>query len=62
MSKVVITYVPALDLRFVRRTVKLNPFYYPNTAVERVLQQRFVGDDGSERWIDVPEVDETGDT
>lgn len=41
-----ITYVPTLDLRFVTRTIKLNPLYYPNTteavriytAMEKVRQ------------------------
>lgn len=53
--KPAISYTPTMDLRFIQRLVKLNPFYQPNEAVARILQQRFVGSDGSERWIDVPE-------
>jgi hypothetical protein len=58
VSTDVINYSPTMDLRFVRRVIKLDPFYKPNEAVARILQQRFTGDDGSERWIDVPETDE----
>jgi hypothetical protein len=58
MSDVTIHYTPTADLRFVRRIIKLDPFYKPNEAVARILQQRFAGDDGSERWIDVPECQE----
>lgn len=58
MSSEVVNYTATMDLRFVRRTVKLDPFYNPNTAVVRILQQRFTGNDGSERWIDIPETTE----
>ena len=47
-----------MDLRFVRRQVKLEPSRYGYEATVSILQQRFVGDDGSERWIDVPEIQE----
>lgn len=58
MSAETVHYTPTVDLRFVRRTVKFDPLYQPNTAVVRILQQRFIGDDGTERWIDVPETTE----
>ncbi len=58
MSSEVVTFSPTMDLRLVRRTIKLDPFYRPNEAVVLILQQRFVGDDGSERWIDIPETQE----
>lgn len=56
-SEETIKYTPTTDLRFVKRPMEL--VYVLNTITVRVLQQRFVGSDGSERWIDVPEVDET---
>lgn len=56
--KPVIHYKPTLELRFVRRKVKLDPFYHPNTAEVRVLQQMHIGTDGSTRWYDVPMIDE----
>lgn len=58
MSDQVVILSPTMHLRIVRREVKLNPFYVPNTAIERVIQQMFVGTDGSERWIDIPEIEE----
>lgn len=58
MSDVVIHLTPTMDLRFVRRQVKLEPSRYGYEATVSILQQRFVGDDGSERWIDVPEIQE----
>lgn len=61
-DKPVVRYTPTMDLRFVRRKVKLDPFYQPNVAEVRVLQQRHIGSDGSTRWYDVPMIDEPVET
>ena len=58
-EKQMIKLTPTMHLRFVRRTVKLDPFYQPNTAIVRALQQLHLGDDGlTERWLDVPDAGE----
>jgi hypothetical protein len=47
------------QFRWARRTVKLDPFFFPDETVTTVLQQMYQGSDGTQRWEDVPIVDET---
>ena len=59
-----IIFKPTMNLRYARRTVKLHPFYVnfdngsmvPGTMIVLVLQQQYIGTDGSTKWVDVPEV------
>lgn len=57
-------FKPTMNLRYAKRTVKLHPFYknfdngsmVPGTMIVLVLQQQYIGTDGSTKWVDVPEV------
>ena len=66
MSTDTIKYMPTMDLRFVRRVLSYVGHYDPRATVfsdtVRILQQRFSGSDGSERWVDVPEGQEFNTT
>jgi hypothetical protein len=46
------------NFRWLRRRVKLDPFYFPDETIILVLQQCWQGSDGTQDWKDVPTVDE----